>query len=679
MDYEVTSPSGKTYTVTAPHGATQDQVLAYARSQFEKLEAPPDPAPNLGAMNMPFMRGLGDAANFVAKELAPPEKQVKGMGEAALTVGTGTAATPIAGLAGLGMSLPTSPVRLLAEAAGKQFGFKVPSGAETVEKVQQALTYQPRSVAGEVATKMATFPLEAIEQGTNRAGEVVSDVTGSPAAGAGVKTGLNAIGLIGGARGVPKPRARIKIPEVERIAGETPKERARNYVDSRTSLAWDNLARDFQRRLEEVAATGSNLEKLDATAIERQGLLASLDRPVLNPTRGTVTRDPLQQRTEQLIKSTEAGEELRALDLEHNKILQDNLDVLRGRTGGTASGDIQTGRSVQNALRGRLAVEKERVRQLYKEAEEAGEMQGPANIDKLVDYLKNHENPAQVSYAMSRLKQLGALKEETNGGITVAQNRPLTLKELEGIRQAAVAEGKDGGTKGHYASELKSVIDEVTDGAGGEKYKAARAARKAVGEEFERTAAIERLVKNRKLSSDRATALEDTWHKSVVTGSLEDLRKVRASLEKSEKGRQAWNDLRAATIDYIKDKATGGKLGLKNEAGDLNATWGALRRAVDDIGPDKLKELFGDDAKKIEAIVEAAQLLKTEAPMGVKGSPTMDKLLTLLDRVGKVPGLGKPTEYLAGGVKAVSKLGEIGKTGRDIRKAKTTPLDEARR
>ncbi len=40
MDYEITSPTGKKYRVTAPEGATQDQVMSYAQSQFGHLEAP---------------------------------------------------------------------------------------------------------------------------------------------------------------------------------------------------------------------------------------------------------------------------------------------------------------------------------------------------------------------------------------------------------------------------------------------------------------------------------------------------------------------------------------------------------------------------------------------------------------------------------------------------------------
>lgn len=572
--------------------------------------------------------------------------------------------------------------------------------ARVREGVADFLTYKPEN-PDSTTMKLVTAPGRMIQG----AGTKLADITGTsdiPLVGDAVRAAPLAVAAGLGVKAALPPTIKVKTPALVNgkattqtvkvtvpgktapltIAGATPEERAQNFVRSRTDLDWDSLSKEFRARLSQVAATGDNLERLDATAIQRQGLLASLEKPITNPTRGQVTRDPLQQRTEQLAKATEAGSALRDIDIAHNKTLTDNLDILRSRTGGKASGELQTGKSVQDALRGRLAVEKVRVSKLYKDAEKAGEAAGPVNIDKLTEYLAKHEDPTRVSYATQKLNALGAVKREVTDGVEVSQNRQLSFKELEGIRKAAsnAAKSSDGTTR-HYAKELSDVIEDVmaeTGGEAGAKYSLARAARRKVGEEFERTQAVARLVKNRKLSHDRATALEDTWDKTVRSGSLEDLQSVRASLAKSEKGRQAWNDLKSATVDYIKNKATGGEHGLKNQAGDLNATWAGLKRAVDDIGPDKMREIFGaEDAAKIDKLVEAAQILKTEAPMGVKGSPTVDKILTFLDRLGSVPGLGKPTELASGAVRLTQKAKDIGKAGRDVRKAQTTPLDEA--
>jgi hypothetical protein len=664
-DYEITSPSGQKFVVTAPEGATQEQVMAYAQQQFASQPPPPPGkrfADNVRAINKP--QTWGQAAKNVAQ----------GVAEAATGI-TGGFAGDVAGLGTLAADVATFG----------QFDLD-PAGVR--DRVRAATTYTP-SDPNNLTSKMLQYPGTVFQDVGNSlantgvvksipyAEHVVRAVPMGVATAMGAKASLpsqfsaKTPALVNGRS--TQQTVKVDVPDKyvpPTIKGATPEDRAKAYVGSRTNLDWTTLPPAFRQKLSDIAAQAGKLENLDATAVERAAVLSGLDIPIKG-TRGQITRDPIQQRNEQLVKATEAGKELRDIDIAQNKALLDNLDVLRGKTGGKASGDIETGRSVQDALRARKNREQVNVSKLYKEAEAAGEMQGPVNIDRLVEYLKNHDDPSQVAYAMSRLKQLGAIKEEATGGISVSTNRTLTLAELEGIRRAAGAAGKNGGTAGHYAKELKNVLDEVTEGVGGEKYQAARAARKALGDEFERQAAVARLVKNKGMTTDRAVALEDTWHKTVLSGSLEDLQKVRKSLGNSPNGTQAWADIQAATIDYIKARATGGKLGLKNEAGDLNTTWSGLRRAVDEIGPDKMREIFGEvGAKKIDNIVESSQLLKTEAPTGVKGSPTVDKFLSLLDRI---PGVGSTA---SGVVQAGRKIKEMGQAGREVRKAQTSPLDD---
>ena len=187
---------------------------------------------------------------------------------------------------------------------------------------------------------------------------------------------------------------------------------------------------------------------------------------------------------------------------------------------------------------------------------------------------------------------------------------------------------------------------------------------------------VSNLVSNKRRSYSPVVELEETWHRSVLKGSVADLQAVKDSLFKGgKKGVGAWDDLRNATIDYIYDKAT---TGPKNERGQANVNWGGLRRAIDDIGPDKLEMMVGKiGAKKLNEIVEAAEIVKTEPPMGVKESPTVDKFMTLMDKLGAIPGLSGAIDVTKGAVKGVGKLRDIGKQGRDLRQATTTPLRQA--
>lgn len=80
MKYEITAPDGRRFEVTAPEGATEDQVLAYAKSQFSKVEPykPVSPTDDMSGMErfragmgkgmVDVARGIGQRLNLVSEE-----------------------------------------------------------------------------------------------------------------------------------------------------------------------------------------------------------------------------------------------------------------------------------------------------------------------------------------------------------------------------------------------------------------------------------------------------------------------------------------------------------------------------------------------------------------------------------------------------------------------------------
>jgi len=65
--YRITSPEGKSFEITAPDGATQDEVLAYAQSQFVKQTPTPEQRPvedksMLAALGGALGQGVGNVA-----------------------------------------------------------------------------------------------------------------------------------------------------------------------------------------------------------------------------------------------------------------------------------------------------------------------------------------------------------------------------------------------------------------------------------------------------------------------------------------------------------------------------------------------------------------------------------------------------------------------------------------
>lgn len=95
MDYEVTAPDGRKFIVTAPEGATQDQVLAYAQQQFAQM---PAPAPSTMDTVRDVGANLAGAAGRGISNLAGLPGDIQGGIDRAMRWGyeqiTGTPAAP---------------------------------------------------------------------------------------------------------------------------------------------------------------------------------------------------------------------------------------------------------------------------------------------------------------------------------------------------------------------------------------------------------------------------------------------------------------------------------------------------------------------------------------------------------------------------------------------------------
>lgn len=116
--FEITSPDGRLFEVTAPAGASQAEVLAYAQQNF----------------------GQPKGSTVGQKAL--------GVGEAALSAGTGVLGQLVGNVAGVGKELLTGD-------------FGKGTAEKTAQQVQQALTYQPR---GQVAPQILEGLQTAVEE-----------------------------------------------------------------------------------------------------------------------------------------------------------------------------------------------------------------------------------------------------------------------------------------------------------------------------------------------------------------------------------------------------------------------------------------------------------------------------------------------------------------------------------
>lgn len=128
---------------------------------------------------------------------------VAGVAEAVASLATGAAGAAVGGLAGLG------------QAATNALGLTDTPAADRVRQVSDAITYAPRTKAGEVVTDAATLPFELIAKGAEKAGELVQDHTPTALApnpqdrallATGANTAIQALPMLlgRGARALPK-------------------------------------------------------------------------------------------------------------------------------------------------------------------------------------------------------------------------------------------------------------------------------------------------------------------------------------------------------------------------------------------------------------------------------------------------------------------------------------------
>lgn len=131
-----------------------------------------------------------------------------GLFEPGLAIATGTAGAVAGGLAGLGRAALPGP-------SG--------AGADVSRKVSQALTYEPTTGIGKAATEVASYPFVKLSELGGAAGGAVTDITGSPLAGAGVSTAI---------QGAP-----IALGEIARMRAMRPEQLTPEQAATRANVA----------------------------------------------------------------------------------------------------------------------------------------------------------------------------------------------------------------------------------------------------------------------------------------------------------------------------------------------------------------------------------------------------------------------------------------------------------
>jgi hypothetical protein len=358
-------------------------------------------------------------------------EQVVGAGEAALATATGATTGALGYLGGALKGIAE-------EILTGRFGQGV--AEEAAMKGAEALTYAPRTEPGQEYTEAVGKAVEPLMAVAPLAGEMAAIGRGAQAAAPLVRAATQ--------RGVvtPAKQAVARVREVIPTAAE-------------------------------VKPTPGTPPSAGAAGVEqaavRQAAAEELPVPI-ELTKGQKERTFEQQRFErETAKLPEEGAPLRERFEQQNQQLQQNMDAFIDQTGAELTTPREVGELVDQSLRQRAAKDKTKIRTLYKEAEKAGEMEAPINLQSVVDVLnesKSAESTAPVlTAAKKELVRLGGAVMDEDGNLVAKDTtkaEPITLRSQDAIKREVPSKFTD--QSGLDSLELEALTHYTKD-YGGQK------------------------------------------------------------------------------------------------------------------------------------------------------------------------------------------------------------------
>ena len=566
-------------------------------------------------------------------QLAPPSlgQQIVGAGETALSLATGATGGAVGMLAGTGAGLAQE---ILSGRFGTQDSLQRVSRA--AQRGAQAGTFAPRTQVGQ---EMA----QAVGQTLGEIVPPVVPIVGAPGA---VLSGVRQAAPVARQAAIaaaPVAQAVVAAPvtaarAVQRAVGL-------GEPDSGALSAASQSASILNRRA--AGSAGAPRE------MERRTVAEGMPVPFTGPsalTTGQASRNFEQLQFEkESAKLGDVGAPLRQRVGSQTATMIANFDALIDRMEPLAVDARQIGQAVDRALINRVEVERRRIRNAYDRAEQAGQMSAPVQLTPFAAQLGEFSSleglVPMVGAVRKEAVRLGAIAPDESGALQV---QPIPIRTAETLRQF-VNQNTDWTDRREalIGRRINESIDAATESAGGDLYRAARRLRAQFADEFQNVGLTANLLATKRGTTERTIAFGDVFDKVVLNAPIDELNKVRSTLLRSgNDGKQAWSDMKAAGIRYIRDRATGEDRGAvgRDEFNNPLISPSALNKAIRELDQDgKLQSLYGKkQAQILRDLAELSIDIYTAPPGAVNFSNTASALQVALDSLGTWAVTGVP-------------------------------------
>lgn len=492
-----------------------------------------------------------------------PLALAKALPQVAGQMASGAVAAPLAGYTGAG-------------AAGlRAAGLTSADPASVVNKVQSALTYQPTDPSSQALSTALNYLPGKFAQGADWTGGKVSQLTGSPAIGAAVNTGIQGLPMLAGI----KPSA---------TAIQSSLDQAGAMLRRPPPLsAEDVLARSYQNSPQSTSAAAAAPSLAQVSPDLRQGITAAAQKTggAINPealqrhiqadtlpvpmqlTAGQATQDPMMISQEMNLRGQQP--DLAARFNGQNQKLVDNLQAVRDSTGPEvfSTNPVEHADTLIDAYQAKNDAAQAGIAAKYKALRDANGGQFPVDAKQLLanateqlhqELLFDHA-PKPIMATLNRL----------------ADNGSMTFENFESLRTnlARLMRSSPDGNQIAAAGVIRNAMEELplAPGAAGLKPLAdqARAAARTQFQALDADPAYKAAV-NKSVPADRFV------NRFVINAPRDDLATMRQNLADNPTALQT---LGVATIDHLRSAAR------IADNGSGNFTQAGYNKALQNLAP----------------------------------------------------------------------------------------------